>query len=71
MQVALLSYTPKLEHNIGTAVHVFCITQSTISHHPIIDTKYFNVAHSAHRLNGKMIDTGIPAKDACFVLHRN
>ncbi len=63
----MASYTQQSQRYVSLR-EVDYVTPSTISAKPEWKAKYHDMVHAAHRLYCEMLDAGIPAEDARYVL---
>lgn len=63
----LASYTQQSQRYVSLKKLDY-VTPSSISRHPQVKAKYQDVVHAAHQLYGEMMEAGIPAEDARYVL---
>jgi len=63
----MASYTQQSQRYV-TLKGVTYITPTTISAKPEWEVKYHDMVHAAHKLYHEMVDSGIPAEDARYVL---
>jgi len=63
----LASYTQQSQRYVPLK-EITYITPATISAKPEWEAKYHDMVHAAHRLYREMLDAGIPAEDARYVL---